>query len=192
MKKRRLKVIGLLILIFIISEAYIFSTDYFNKAKKSDVIIVLGCAVNGDNPSTFLYERSKRAAELYKEGYGKTIILSGGKGNNENISEAEAMRRIMIEEGIREDALILEEMSTNTYENIANSKKIMDDRGFKDSVIVSNKFHLRRAKILSDGLGIRASYSGIFLANKNYWFKEVYGGIREIPAIIKDFIKVYL
>ena len=184
MRKRIFKMIGTLIVIVILSEVYIFSAEYFNGPKKSDAIIVLGCKVTGEEPTRFLYERTLKAGELYKKGYAQYIILSGGKGEGENISEAECMKRILISEGIEDEKLILEDKSTNTYENLVNSKKIMDEKYFEDAVIVSNKFHLRRAKMISEKLGLKGSYSGIFLKDK--WYKEIYGGLREILGLIKD------
>lgn len=187
MRKRVFKMIGSLIVLLILTETFIFSTDYFNKPQKSDAIIVLGCKVNGENPTRFLYERTMLASRLYKEGYSEYIILSGGKGEGENISEAECMRRILINEGIDDEKLILEDKSTNTYENLVNSKKIIEDKNFKDVLIVSNKFHLRRAKLISDKLGLKASFSGIFVKDK--WYTEIYGGLREILGLMKDIFK---
>lgn len=187
MRKRIFKMIGSLIVLLVLTEAFIFSTDFFNKPQKSDAIIVLGCKVNGENPTRFLYERTMLASKLYKEGYAKYIILSGGKGHGENISEAECMRRILINEGIEDDKLILEDKSTNTYENLVNSKRIIDDRNFEDVLIVSNKFHLRRAKMISGKLDLKASFSGVFVKDK--WYTEVYGGMREILGLMKDIFK---
>lgn len=184
MRKRIFIMIESLIFILILSQAFIFSTDYFNDIKKSDVIIVLGCKVQNEEPTRFLLERTLKANELYKEGYAKYIILSGGKGEDEGISEAECMKRILIEQGIESDKLILEDQSKDTYENLVNSQKIMKDKNLNRAIIVSNKFHLRRAKMISEKLKLEASYSGVFVKDK--WYKEMYGGLREVLGIIKD------
>lgn len=156
------------------------------KPNNSDAILILGCQLKGETPSGFLTERTLKAAELYKAGKAKYIIASGGKGSGENISEAEGMKRILLKEGIPEEAIILEDKSKNTNENIKNSKKVADDKNFKSLIVVSNSFHLRRAKILCEKNNVSASYSGTFA--KRYIGKEIYGTLREMPGIIKDVI----
>lgn len=117
--------------------------------EKSDCIIVLGCRVYGTTPSPFLVWRLNRGLALYNSGYGKYIIVSGGKGTGENISEAEAMKRYLVSKGIDGSKIIMEDKSASTMANLINSKKAMDEMGFKSAVIVSNKYHLKKG--VSDG-----------------------------------------
>lgn len=189
MKKKVLKVITGLVILFslvVIFQMCIYSLPLTSKPKKSDAILILGCRLRGETPSVFLTERTKKGAKLFKEGYGDYIIVSGGQGNDEDISEAEGMKRILIAEGIDERKIILEDKSRNTAENIEFSSKIIDEKKFKEVIIVSNDFHLRRASILAYKNKVKATYSGVFV--NNYWYLELYGGIREMPAIIKDLI----
>lgn len=186
MKKRILKLIIPVIILVVIFQIIIYSFPLTSKPKKSDAILILGCSLRGETPSVFLTERTKQGAKLFKKGYGEYIIVSGGKGVNEDISEAEGMRRILINEGVDEHRIILEDNSKNTAENIEFSSKIIREKGFKDVIIVSNDFHLRRASILAYKNKVQATYSGVFV--NNYWYLEFYGGLREMPAIVKDLI----
>lgn len=185
--KKGLKLVILLITLFIVVfQLFIFYIPLFTEPKKSDVIVILGCRLRGQTPSVFLRARTLKGADLYKQGYGRWIIVSGGRGENEDISEAEGMKRILISEGIPEEKIILEDKSYNTSQNIEYSNKIMKAKGMKTAVIVSNDFHLRRAWILSKKNGIEASFDGVFVWK--YFFNEAYGAIREMPAILKDWL----
>lgn len=89
-----------------------------SKAKRSDCIIVLGCSVYGNNPSPFLAGRMDEAIRLYNNNYAKYIIVSGGQGKGENITEAEAMRIYAVEHGVKEESIIKEDKSVSTLQNI--------------------------------------------------------------------------
>ncbi|MFC0906525.1 YdcF family protein [Clostridium sp. MT-14] len=156
------------------------------KPERSDCIIVLGCRVYGTTPSPFLTGRLDRGLELYNKGYGKYIIVSGGKGEGESISEAEAMRQYLLSKGMDNSKIIAEDKSSSTMENLINSKKIMDAMGFHSAVIVSNKYHLKRASLMAKSQHIKGSYSGVFISS--YKAHEISGYIREIPAVWKYYI----
>lgn len=190
--KLLLRFIGILIVIFvtvvITLEYQIISFALYEKPKKSDVIIVLGCAVYGNTPSPFFKERLDEALRLYKEGYGKYIIVSGGKGPGENISEAEAGKEYLLKNGIPEKIILTDNKSLSTYENLLFSKEIMDKNSLKTAIIISNKFHLKRASVIAKRIGIDASYSGVLL--KRYMLSdEAYGFLREIPALLYTYLK---
>lgn len=190
--KLLLRFIEILIVIFvtvvITLEYQIISFALYEKPKKSDVIIVLGCAVYGKKPSPFFKERLDEALRLYKEGYGKYIIVSGGKGPGENISEAEAGKEYLLKNGIPEKIILTDNKSFSTYENLFYSKEIMDKNSLKTAIIISNKFHLKRASVIAKRIGIDASYSGVFL--KKYMLNdEAYGFLREIPALLYTYLK---
>lgn len=171
---------------FIVTLVTTFQIVYFGesaKPKKSDCIIVLGCQVYGTTPSPFLTWRTEQAFKLYREGYGKYIIVSGGKGPGENISEAEAMKRYLVSKGVDTSKILIEDKSGSTMANLINSKTIMDEKGLNTAVIVSNKYHLKRASLIAKQQSIDGSYSGVFV--KPYKFHELIGYAREIPALVK-------
>jgi uncharacterized SAM-binding protein YcdF (DUF218 family) len=185
-KKSLRIIIALITVLFVAILVTEFQVIYFGenaKPKRSDCIIVLGCKVSGKTPSAFLKERTNEGLRLYKEGYGSYIIVSGGKGSGEDISEAQAMKSYLIFKGMDSSKIILEDKSSSTLENLTNSKEKMDANGFKTAIIVSNKYHLKRASMIAKWKKIDASYSGVFVPPyKNY---EILGYIREVPAIWK-------
>lgn len=73
-------------------------------------------------------------------------------GAGEDITEASAMKNFLLGKGIDKNKIIMEDQSKNTMENLAFSKKIMECKGFKTAVVVSNKYHLKRVSLMSKRL----------------------------------------
>lgn len=148
-------------------------------------VIVLGCQVKGEEPSLFLRGRTEIALKVLEENPEAVCVASGGKGNGENISEAECIKRILISHGISEDRIFIEDESTSTRENFRYSKKIFDELGISDGIIVAtNEFHQYRAGLYAKRLGLEVghcSYDTPRWALLNYW-------IREMPAIMSVYV----
>ncbi|MBI3914953.1 MAG: YdcF family protein [Chloroflexi bacterium] len=141
-------------LVFLYSQ--IEARAQIDNAQKADVIIVLGSAVYpGGRASPSLAARTQHAIQLYRAGYAPTLILSGGANGNLP-SEAEVMRRLATNAGIPADALLVEDQSHSTQENLVNSKRILDARGGRTALIVSDAFHLYRAETMARDLGMIA------------------------------------
>lgn len=113
--------------------------------------VVLGAKVNGETPSLSL-QRRLEAAAAYAERFPKVIlVLAGGQGADEEISEAEAMKRYLLQRGIAEKRLLLEDQSTSTYENLLYAKKLLPE--VTGVTIISSDYHLARAQFLAGQLG---------------------------------------
>ena len=122
----------------------------------ADVIMLLGAAVWPSGPSPALQARIYHGAELYHGGYSGSLILTGGLGQHPP-AEAEAMRDVLIELGVSEAALRLEDQATNTVEKLKYSREIMNREGWVSAIIVTDAFHVRRALLVAADLGIVAS-----------------------------------
>lgn len=143
-------------------------------------IIVLGCQVVGNKPTPILEERLIVALEYMEKHPDSVAVLTGYKGKKGNVSEAEAMRRWLTAHGISEDRLILDENARDTRENINNSLALLRERGINDEnvVVVSNGFHLFRAKKLCswngcNAYGLAGDMPGGFLFSANWYLREV-------------------
>lgn len=140
-------------------------------------IIVLGCRVKGETPSSMLWVRTRAAYDVLCEHPDAVCVVSGGQGEGELITEAEAMRRLLTEWGIAEERIIKEDSSTSTKENLSNSAKHLQELGITDGIaIATSEFHQYRASIYAkrSGLGEVGNYSGgtsryMIL---NYWLRE--------------------
>ncbi|MCR5019513.1 ElyC/SanA/YdcF family protein [Ruminococcus sp.] len=151
-----------------------------NEPKKTDLIIVLGCKVKGERPSRMLRRRLDVAYEAMQKHPDALVVLSGGKGSDEKISEAEGMRRYLVEKGADESRLIMEDKSTNTFENIKFSFAITDKLGCgRDITIVTDGFHQYRASLIAKQEGAKnvTAYSANTQPKyvPTYWVREWLG-----------------
>lgn len=145
--------IFLIILYVVIVHMAISSTAKKEPPPNIKYLIVLGAQVKGEKLSLSLYNRVVKALEYLKENPTSKVIVSGGQGEGEDITEAEAMARFLSENGIETERIIKEEQSTTTFENIKFSKEFLN--GEKEVIIVSNDFHLYRACIIAKRLGLK-------------------------------------
>lgn len=126
--------------------------------ENGSTVVVLGCQVLGDRPSTALRGRLDTAYAYLKENPGARAVLSGGKGSNENISEAQCMYNYLTEKGIAPDRLYLEDRSTTTDENISFSREIIEKNGLdKKMAVVTDWYHELRVWIICSRAGISSS-----------------------------------
>lgn len=156
--------------------------------KKTDYLVILGAGLNGDKLSLSLLKRMEKSVEYLKLNPDSTVVVSGGQGPNETISEAEAMKRYLVSNGIKEEQIIKEDKSTNTMENLKFTKKKLDEVNKKEGnyeiTIVTSGFHMFRSKILAARNGFKAH--GYPSSTYAVLIPNFY--IREYFAVIKSFI----
>jgi len=127
----------------------------------ADAMIVLGAGINEQGlPKPMLERRLNRAAELYGAGYAPVIIVTGAKGEDEPISEARSMKTYLLAKGLPPEAVIEEDASYNTRQNLAYAKMIMEERGLVTAIVVSSDYHLWRALSICRDLGLEATAAG--------------------------------
>jgi uncharacterized SAM-binding protein YcdF (DUF218 family) len=127
------------------------------KATTQNAVIVLGCSVKGDKPSLSLIKRVDTAYSFLLKNKGSVAILSGGKGPDENISEAVCMKNMLLEKGISSERLLIDDKSTTTDENIRFSLKLINDYDLSKNVaIASSEYHQLRAKMICSRYGLTA------------------------------------
>ena len=173
-----------------IEAAVVFRGEADNSAIPVDAVIVLGAGVNGETPSAALWSRI-RAAEDYLEIHPDVpVVLSGGQGAGEAISEAEAMRRALWKEDRAENArLLLEERSTNTAENFRFSKALLEERGLDTGratiAVVTNDFHCFRAHMIARRQGLKTIDVP---AELPWWWLTANYYLREAFAVVKTIL----
>jgi uncharacterized SAM-binding protein YcdF (DUF218 family) len=175
------RLITLGVILFTGLAIWICGFGYAAKPSISDCIIVLGCRVYGTVASPFLAARLDESLRLYNQGYAGYFVVSGGQGPGEDITEAEAMKRYLVQRGVPADRVILEDRSTSTEENLAFSLERMREHGLRSAIVVSNRYHLLRASIMAKRLGLAATYSGTFLSQ--HLRSEVTGFARELVGV---------
>lgn len=158
--------------------------------KKTDAVIVLGCKVNGEEPSKMLKRRLDAAKIFLSENDDVICIVSGGKGDDEKISEAQAMKNYLVEKGIDASRIIMEDKSVNTYENLENSCKILEEMGIgKNIAIVTDGFHQYRAGYIAKKLEFKPSAVNAVTDFYNFTLTPTYY-VREWMAITNEYINI--
>jgi uncharacterized SAM-binding protein YcdF (DUF218 family) len=185
-KKLRNYMLYIVLLLILVIEIPIIIVGYLTQPVKSDTIIVLGAKILGQDPSLMLRLRLDEAIKLYEAGYAPTIIVSGAQGPDESISEAASMKAYLLNHGIPAERILLEDQSFNTYQNLANSHKIMQVNSLRTAVIVSNASHIRRSLLLAQNLGIQATGSPAPMASNPYLTTKQY--VREGAALAVLFL----
>lgn len=176
-------IIGLVFLMFFIIEALIIGSMSDEPSDDCKYMLVLGCRIKGTTVTKSLKKRLDTAYEYSKDNEEITIIVSGGQGRGEDISEAEAMKAYLVERGIDSSRIIMEDKSVDTSENIRFSAKLIDN--MEDGVcVVSNNFHIYRAKKLARGAGFK-NVSGAAAGSDpvlllNYMVREAVGVVKEL------------
>lgn len=127
-----------------------------DQASPADAIVVLGAAAYDARPSPVLQERIRHALDLYRRGYADTLIFTGGYGYGARFSESQVARRYALREGVPEDAVLIEALSRTTYENLAQTRRLLQERGLHRVIVVSDPLHMARALRLCRLLGIDA------------------------------------
>lgn len=152
------------------------SADY-----NEDAVIVLGCAVRGTDPTQPLAARLDAAVQYHEKNPDAYIIVSGGQGPQEYITEAECMKSYLLARGVDSDRILTEDRAASTTENIRYSREIMQEKGIPetDIALVTNEFHVFRARQLAklNGLNVTTVHA------KTPWYSSPMMYLREIFAV---------
>lgn len=158
-----------------------------NISGNEDAVVVLGSGIRGELLTVGLKNRLDRAVEIYSDNPDVTIIVSGGQGPQEDITEALAMERYLLRCGIDSGKIIKEEKATSTYENFVYSKQILDGLfgDEYDVAFVTNEYHIYRAGSLAKIAGL----ADVTHAHSNtVWYTVIPSCIRECMAVVKLWI----
>lgn len=145
-----------------------------------DAIVVLGASVFADGtPSDILADRLEVAADLYKAGAGREIIVSGDNADS-HYNESDAMRDYLVELGVPEDKIVVDRLGTDTYASMYRAKNAF---GANRVIVVTQAYHLYRALMIAEGLGMEA---GGVAADKGDYDDQMGYSLREVLARTKD------
>lgn len=171
-------VVGILLLIIV---GMLLVSSAKEPSLEPDYIIVLGAKVKGTKVSRALRERLDCTIAYATEHPRPLIIVSGGQGDGEDITEARAMYEYLTEAGIDEKRIIQEEQSTNTAENFQYTLELVGNKQ-KKFLVVSNRFHIYRAVAIGKKMGIQHIEG---LAAPTDGVMKVHYYLREAFAVIK-------
>jgi vancomycin permeability regulator SanA len=176
--------VALVCLAFVVTYWAIDRRSGLDDSAPADVILVLGSAVwPNEQPSPSLRARTERAIELYQQGYAPYLLLSGGLGRYPP-EEAEVMRRLAVEAGIPQEALILDMEAHSTWESMEKARDIMEQEGWQTAIIVSDPFHIERSLLMAGDAGF-AAYGSPALDSPTYTIpsRRMFYTSREVLAL---------
>lgn len=146
-------------LIMGIPAVQIIYSSGLNDNPQGDAVFVLGAAAYGHNPSPVFRERIIHAMNLYRSGKCRLIILTGGKKFVDDFGEANAAREFLIKNKIPKRDILIETVSSNTYENFYYAVPLLRKAGIDKIIIVSDPYHMKRASIIADDFSLSYSLS---------------------------------
>lgn len=158
-----------------------------NVSYTEDAVIVLGAGIRGDRVTLPLKYRLDKAIDYHKSNPEALIVVTGGQGFQETVSEAYAMEKYLLEHGISKDKIIKEEKATSTNENMRFSKQILDKhfKGGYSIAVVTNNFHIYRGVSIARLEGFE---NVTHIHAKLQWYNLIPCYIRESLAILKMWV----
>ncbi|HYH99511.1 YdcF family protein [Hyalangium sp.] len=155
------------------------------RSQSADALVVLGARVlPGGVPSGALQARVEKAVELYQRGIAPRLLFSGGVGVNPP-SEAQVMRTLAVQLGVPAEACILEEQSHSTEQNARYSAALLRSLSARRVVVVSDPYHLLRARQYFRLQGFEVATSPALLTERNLEpVERFYWTVREAIALL--------
>ncbi|MBR6709201.1 MAG: YdcF family protein [Clostridia bacterium] len=152
-----------------------------------DAVIVLGAGIHGERLSLTLKNRLDAALAYHCKNPDALIVVSGGQGPQENITEGLAMERYLLENGVPAGKILREERATSTRENFLFSMAVLEANVTDcDRVaFVSNDYHIYRAELIARTAGLETV---THTHNATPWYTVVPSGLRECLAVVKAWI----
>jgi len=188
LRLRRLVRLGIVVLLasFILIECLLLYSTKDSLPSRVDYLIILGAGLNGDKLSWTLWERVEKGFRILQVNKDMRVVVSGGKGPGEWITEAEAMQRYLVEKGIAKERIIKEEKSTSTMENFRYSRELLEQQpSYEPSepvLVITNDFHMFRSKILAR----RNGFNPLGVPSPTPWYLRPNVYLREYFAVVKS------
>lgn len=134
--------------------AAIYLAARSDQEQRVDAIVVMGAAQFNGRPSAVLQARLDTTLRVWQDGMAPLVIVTGGKMPGDAFTESEASRDYLVDQGVPESAIILENEGRSSEDSLTGVARIARERGISDVLIVSDGFHLFRSKLIADDLGL--------------------------------------
>ena len=172
---------GVAILIFTVCSVLMIKAAREGQNRSADAVIILGAAVHGDKVTWILSNRLDAAIDYAEEHPETVLVVSGGQGDGESVSEASAMRKYLIENGIDDSRILVEDQASDTMENFTYSMALIREQLGEDATVgfVTTAFHCYRAGRVAKKLGIDT----FAVPAKDVWYIGLNNFMRECVGI---------
>ena len=177
-------------LAFAVLLGVVLSGAHASVSRDPQVMIVLGCQVKPWGPSVLLQDRLDTALAYLQDHPDMTVVACGGQGADEPESEAQAIADYLTENGVSKRNILLDEDSHNTHQNLENAAKLLSEENMDPAqtqvVVVSNGFHLTRARMLAQRCGF--DEVSTLAAPESHLPSRLKMYLREPLALVKSFV----
>ncbi|MEM9041654.1 MAG: YdcF family protein [Actinomycetota bacterium] len=147
------------LLYFLISLLQVWSTGRADATDQVDAIVVMGAAQYDGTPSPQLAARLDHVVELWPTDVAPLVVVTGGNLPGDRFTEAEASAAYLVERGVPEEAILLEDEGTNSFESLSGVAEILGERDLGEVLIVTDPYHALRSRLIADEVGLDASVS---------------------------------
>jgi vancomycin permeability regulator SanA len=173
---------------FALSAGAIVRDGLTDHLRVADVAIVLASKVEDDGqPSPSLQARLDKAVGLYRQGFFAEIVVSGGIGAHGH-DEAKVMQHYLVGQGIPAARIHVDSAGVNTYVTAKNAARFMKEKGMRSAMIISQYFHITRARLALRRFGVSPLYS----AHADlFQFRDLYAVPREVVGIYSYLTRTY-
>lgn len=192
---RRIKALIALILVGVLAFAALLGAvlhgSYDHVQGDPQIMVILGCQVKSWGPSILLQDRLDKALDYLEEHPDMTVVVSGGQGPDEHVTEAQAMYDYLVAHGVNGEQILLEEESHNTVQNLKYTRELLESEGYDltaDIVVVSNGFHLTRVQMLWERVWGSGDNLSTLAAPSSHVPSRLKMYIREPIALVKSFV----
>lgn len=154
------------------------------------IMVIFGCQVKPWGPSTLLQDRLDTALDYLKDHSDMIVVVTGGKGDDEHLSEAQCMYDYLTAHGVDGERILREDQSRNTWQNINNTAELLEERGYDTDaglLAVSNDFHLARIRMLCERATASREFSAL-AAPVSHAPSRVKMFFREPLALVKSYL----
>ncbi len=142
--------------VYLVSVAWqIRKQSHLDDARPSDVIVVLGAAEYRGFPSPVLKARLDHGLELYRQGLAPRLLTTGGAGGDPDFTEGEVGRAYLIRAGVPSESIIVEHEGESTVHSLVSVSEIMTRMSLHSAIVVSDGYHVFRARRILESRGIR-------------------------------------
>lgn len=181
---------GMLLLESLMGIVYGVGMSGMGQVPQTDCAIVLGAQVRGSTVSAILAERLDATLTFMEENPSAIVVVSGGRGPGEDVTEAQAMYDYLVAHGADPARIRMEDQARDTEENLRYSQAVLSEAGLENATvtIITSEFHLARALFLAGAMGIDAegmsAQTDQWICRVNYCLREVFAFGKAIPQVL--------
>lgn len=164
-----LRAAGFIGVLWLLSLGAVLTWSVRDHARTADAIVVMGAAQYRGKPSPVLRVRLDHAMALWRRKIAPRLVLTGGIGEGDSVSEAAVSRTYVRHLGVPDTAMLLENDGRTSSQSLRAAADLLHARGLRSAVLVSDPFHLLRLEILARRYGLDPSTSPAFPAPSARW-----------------------